>query len=745
MTEQGKPVDGAQISLSAIRYPDQLKVMPAAAAVGNCTYSIRSNTSGQFDFYPIWPGRYALRAEAQGFLPFENFDVQTVTEPQTIVLRTKGDIQAIVLDEMNEPVFLAVVNLKAKSSPGMFMAEQQTTQKGECFFKDLLPGTYTLQTKHPDYLLTDRSHIDVLLTSRNQCPLYLQRKGHTVSGLVLEEGSKNPVPDFYVQLKPDVGNHVIASASSDQQGAFHLLNVPKGRFSLHEKDEANRLHSHSAIASYDDTYIPKVNVTNSDIKDIVFWVAPKASISGRVLTKQHEPVAQAFVGLELGGWWITTESLQDGFYQMKSLPLLPKNEKRTVHLSAYHKQRGFGKTPEISYKSGDTLTNADIILSEGIVLAGKVTQPDGKPITGAVLTFIDQEPGGTGLSWKAQSDSQGEYRFEEVLPRWDGMLTAEGHGYETKKQKITLPEEKKEERIDFVLNPANNKAVITGTVADRNGRPLEDVQLMVQQTGTIDIMVLDKHTDSEGRFKITGLYADRFYNIHLKMSSYPFLETIIYGIPAGSENIVLSLWFEPVTVTVRLDDSALPEKITKNSSVTVQYPSSKIMVDHEYFVPNQQPVEVVLDEPGQFVFSVMRPECRGKEPLTVTEDSPKQISLAIHLTPTTYFSPYFLATYPDGQRFNQPFHGRLRLLVKDGQQPFEDIVHFKPTDYKEPELLGVAGFMVYDEGLYELTVWDQFYKPIKRTILYVKPSKDSKLWAPSVRLPDVIFPAAGNK
>ena len=136
LKENGESIDGAQISLSAIRNPDQLKAVPAASSVGNCTYSTHSDASGQFDFFPIWPGRYALKAQAQGFLPYENFDIQTVTEPQTIVLRTKGDIRVTVLDDLNEPVFLAAVNFKSKIlNPAYLWHNKKRLKKANAFLR----------------------------------------------------------------------------------------------------------------------------------------------------------------------------------------------------------------------------------------------------------------------------------------------------------------------------------------------------------------------------------------------------------------------------------------------------------------------------------------------------------------------------------------------------------------------------------------------------------------------------------
>ncbi len=234
VNESGEPIEGAQLSISAIRNPNRLKVEAAAASVSNCTYSTQSGPSGQFDFFPIWPGQYALTAQAPGFLPYEEFDVRTGNEKQIIVLKTKTDLQITVVDNKEEPIFLAVVTLKAISSTGVFIDEQETAQNGECSFKNLLPGTYSLHASHHKYVSTPRSQMEVTLGSRNHYRLYLQRSGHTVSGVVLEEESRKPVPNFYMQLKPEswsmVGAPAIASASSNQQGEFELLLIPEGRY-----------------------------------------------------------------------------------------------------------------------------------------------------------------------------------------------------------------------------------------------------------------------------------------------------------------------------------------------------------------------------------------------------------------------------------------------------------------------------------------------------------------------------------
>ncbi len=478
-------------------------------------------------------------------------------------------------------------------------------------------------------------------------------------------------------------------------------------------------------------------MTDTDVKDIIFWVAPKAPISGHVLSQERQPISRAFVALDLGGLWRTIHSSPEGYYQMNTLPLLPKNEKRIAQLSAYHKQYGFGKTHPFTYTSGERLTNVDITLTKGFLLSGRVTQPDNAPIEGVVVQFLDSKEG-TGLSWQALTDSDGEYCFEEALPNWEGALIAKALGYDPKKKNLSISAGKNEERIDFVLIPNGKEAVITGIVVDRNGRPLERVRLLIQESGSNQGMrYTEQITSSDGHFEITDLYPNGAYNISAAMLTYSFLETTVFGIPANSENIVITLWFEPVKVSISLDDSALSEEV-KNGILFVYPETSEFIQQDTYPISSQQSAVVLLKEPGQFNFEVKNPLFRGFESMIITEESLKQINLTIHLKPADSFIVYFFAKYHNGQLYDQPYRARLRLQTQEGQQPYENARHVQPLDNNDPELMGVADFLVYEEGVYELTVWDQWNNTIERTILSLDPlmGKDHGF----VRFPDVVFP-----
>ncbi len=128
----------------------------------------------------------------------------------------------------------------------------------------------------------------------------------------------------------------------------------------------------------------------------------------------------------------------------------------------------------------------ELVMKQGVTLAGKVVDRTNKPIVGAIVNYGNFTP--------AKTDKKGQYRIRNLAP---GRLnvTARANGMAPEMQTVKIEEEMKP--VDFKLGPGN---LIRGRVVDQDNRPVPQAQVnLVSWRGTRNIF-WNTNTDSEGRW-----------------------------------------------------------------------------------------------------------------------------------------------------------------------------------------------------------------------------------------------------
>jgi hypothetical protein len=150
-------------------------------------------------------------------------------------------------------------------------------------------------------------------------------------------------------------------------------------------------------------------------------------------------------------------------------------------------------------------------------LAGRVTQADnGAPIEGATISLLPPLIAGTLDFQTARTDSNGNYRFEQVR---DGAyyITVSADGFVSQDYKrdatragsfLRVDSSTSFQGIDFQLV---HEAVIGGTVVDKNGKPVANLPVVaigppVNDRNPERIGAFEK-TDALGQFALRGLPA----------------------------------------------------------------------------------------------------------------------------------------------------------------------------------------------------------------------------------------------
>ncbi|HQQ01079.1 MAG TPA: carboxypeptidase regulatory-like domain-containing protein [bacterium] len=750
-----QPITGAGIVLSATKNYTGITVVSSKIRSAHLVYSTSSDSSGKFQFPSIWPGDYQLTAEADGYLRHVDSGLPADTTNHIVRLQTQTILSVRVIDQDGQPVFLAAVALQRIDGKGICVKNVETPQSGVCTISELTAGEYAVEASHPDYLQNDQSRATITLENdRHECLLVLEHRGFNVSGKVLVKSSREPVPDFALFLMPGdwktVG--VYGTTKSDQSGQFVFTNVHRGRYLI--GGSAGWLsegfpNKNLPYVTKNSPGLKPFSVVDSDVEGLEVLVFPKAHISGHVYDVTGNPVSGAWVwSVDFGN--NRQLSANDGSYSIFSKDSLIKDEQEYPDwVTAIHPDYGSGRSREYMVKDGREITDIDVILDESVEVTGRVTNREGVPITTATIRF---RPAITKLlNWpEIPVDENGRYRIA-TFSLDQSELKASAPGYVSESRTPRYPKGTKSAVEDFVLlRKAEMKAVqISGVVLDRNEMPMSRVllqckpmQIDMERPGDSKSM----YSKENGQFVLEQLQQDRCYCIQAQMTTPPYLEKELFGVPVGTNDLVIHLVFEPVELSLQLDETtaatAFPENAFFRISLMMQGDLNRVGVDKWVpRKPNGILDTLVVKEPGTYQLYVSGSGYFAYQSLKIDQNTPKQLPIVLSLSPEDpdkVFSIVGRCVYADGSTVNEPYRVVCRLLQPQ-IVPFMNEGH--PVEFSSDEKLFAIKLSI--DGTYELIYITQDGVVFHRTIVELSHTM-AGLWpgeqARALRLPDVLYP-----
>jgi protocatechuate 3,4-dioxygenase beta subunit len=203
--------------------------------------------------------------------------------------------------------------------------------------------------------------------------------------------------------------------------------------------------------------------------------------------------------LPRGGWVL--RNYDEGTFEMSWYPSDPNTPMHGYHFVAYNEQRNLAVGVEIKE---DTKV-LDVKLKPGVILTGKVVDPNGKCIEGASVAMTElQAPDWSGryFSW-LKTDAEGRFEFKALPPGYNYILSARKIHYLVSRTEVRS-ESARDNHIDgiSIVLPRGNFSV-SGVVVDANGKPVPNVWIYCTGKGQAGI---NSHTDKDGRFKADGIF-----------------------------------------------------------------------------------------------------------------------------------------------------------------------------------------------------------------------------------------------
>lgn len=288
-----------------------------------------------------------------------------------------------------------------------------------------------------------------------------------------------------------------ASATSDASGEF-TIELGAGFYDV--RAIGDRLISRATPSL---RVLPAREASAPQRIDVV--VERLATLSGRVIDHDKSGVGGATVhaittsrserSMARGGLLldqVTTES--DGSFEIDALAKKEVIlEGRSGHVRA--------RLLVADVKPGERRDGLVIALSEAIEISGLVTSPEGQAVGGAKVNMIVNTRG-LSHSQQVETDSAGRFAFAPMT-RGSFTLEARASGYAASiPLSVPIREVKRgSQSYTLVLQRGNS---VAGVVIDDDKNPIPGVRIRMGRGGS-SFKALERYTDDDGRFTITGV------------------------------------------------------------------------------------------------------------------------------------------------------------------------------------------------------------------------------------------------
>jgi protocatechuate 3,4-dioxygenase beta subunit len=308
------------------------------------------------------------------------------------------------------------------------------------------------------------------------------------TGRVLEAVTRAPLPGALVwQQKPGQDRIVWTRAEAD--GSFRLAADP-----------------HTPLLALAPGFLTASTPESLPEGSLSLILEPAVSLAGRVVDGAGRPVAGAVVEALPATFsrtmdWERGRTTADGTFLLSRLGV-GQEYRLTVKAEGFLPAR-LDATPG---PRGEKQPPLRIVLNRGAAVAGRLVDPQGRPVAGAALSLIALQEGAEGFqtadeTLRAASDPAGRFRFEPAAPGRFLLELIHPELALASRPTVEVAGPRQVDLGDVRLGPA---AAIEGLVTDGRGAPLPGAQISLGFTapGAPREPTL---SGPDGRFRLGGL------------------------------------------------------------------------------------------------------------------------------------------------------------------------------------------------------------------------------------------------
>lgn len=344
-----------------------------------------------------------------------------------------------------------------------------------------------------------------------------KREGFAAKSLRGQQVSANAKP---VEVKLDPGVEItgrvtragapvegVNVSAISQDGLNNSQTMPDGSFRLVDLTPGSYMVNVNKM----DSFIQTMRSVTAPARDVNVDLPAGGRISGHVVDKSsNQPVTTFQAGVTTsrggGGMMIMMPPMtrqfttDDGSFTLENVP--PGQTQLVVTAPGYTT----GRVSGLNVEDGKPLDSVDVSLDTGVKLVGRVTGPDGSPVSG-VSVAEDDSGGGGGRAMRvnvgvggngAVTDPNGEYTIDSLEPG-EKTFSFNRTGYLPDQKTISLSS--KETRLDEQLS-AGQPAI--GQVVTDSGAPVPDATVSASSAAE-GFGQRVAHSDASGYFQFEGL------------------------------------------------------------------------------------------------------------------------------------------------------------------------------------------------------------------------------------------------
>ncbi|MBM4027170.1 MAG: redoxin domain-containing protein [Planctomycetes bacterium] len=315
--------------------------------------------------------------------------------------------------------------------------------------------------------------------------------GGILEVVVTEAATNQPVEKASVSARAAHGGQWTHGAT-DAEGIARLRLAP-GTYQVHGPTKQG----------YSYTQQPQtVTIEEGATKRITAALTEAPRIRGIVRDPDGAPVAGARVRLMPAGYQDTFADADGRFEIVWDRGGWPA-DRTTFCLLARHEQRNLVAAVEI----GEGASTLDVKLEPGVVLAGRVVDPDGKGLAGArIMPMLNMSNWGSSLTGgQVPTDGSGNFEVRAAPAGRKYSIYASADGYGSTRSEQVQADDAVKDRLDvgvFTLPLAN--LAVSGQVVDLEDRPVANASLTVSGYGDGQPDRLHAQTDAEVKIEQTS-------------------------------------------------------------------------------------------------------------------------------------------------------------------------------------------------------------------------------------------------
>jgi protocatechuate 3,4-dioxygenase beta subunit len=511
LAPDGSPVAGASVTETS----DERMIF--TQMLGGGPGSATSDEHGAFALKGLRAGAEAtVAATHRDYGPSESARVRAgAGESVTLRLAEPLTIKGVVVDEKGAAVAGARVMATRAAEAGPPTpfdsgAARPTVTDGEgrYLLRNVPAGNLVVTFDHPDFAILKT---ELSLAAAHDLGRTVLPRGASIGGEIVDADGKALASVSVHAWKRDAvdfgsGGRVNASAVTDDKGRFRMAGLADGEYQLRV---------------WDQRYYSSENVAKSGGADVRIVLRAAGRLVGRV-TARGVPVAGASVRAQRAddfvGWARTG---QDGGFVMESLPPDEPFDVTVTH-DAYRELK-----VEAVRASADR--TQDFVMQPGAEVSGRVVDGNGRGVHGAEVDVrVDGQ-----YAKQVETDASGAFKAGGLGDgRISVRLDASEKGFIPTEWIDVAPGARD---VRLLATPGES---ISGTVRDREGKPLERVSLMAVD-GSGNTVASTWIWDESGTFELRGLRPGTYTllaQLHVEGQKEPVMRQVP-GVATGTKGV----------------------------------------------------------------------------------------------------------------------------------------------------------------------------------------------------------------